>query len=174
MDPFIAEIRIFTFDFAPKNWAYCNGQVMPLQQNTALFSLLGTTYGGDGKATFGLPDLRARMPMHANPDGGNGLSLRQLGESGGVSTVTLTQNELPHHVHQAMALSGSGSESTPGPSVLLADTGGAAAYTGSTSAPQTLRATLGTAGNGLAHNNMPPYLALSFCICLQGEFPVSE
>lgn len=172
----MAEIRIFPFTFAPRNWAMCDGQLMPIQQNSALFSLLGTAYGGDGAHTFALPNLGGRFPMHAGNGGmdGSGLRPHVLGEKGGASSVALGQHELPIHYHQSMALGGAGSQSAPGPSVLLADTGGAAAYTRSTSAPQTVRATLGTAGNGQPHNNMPPYLALNFCICLQGNYPAFD
>src|SRR5678815_5065049 len=101
MDPFVAEIRIFPFNFAPKGWAFCDGQLLPLSQNTALFSLLGTTYGGDGKSTFALPDLQGSVPMQ--PGQGQGLSLRDLGEVSGVETVTLLQTEIPIHTHAAMA-----------------------------------------------------------------------
>src|SRR5688500_11443147 len=106
-DPFVAEIRIFGFDFAPTGWAFCDGQVLPISQNTALFSLLGTTYGGDGKSTFALPDLQGRAPMH--PGQGPGLSLRDLGESGGSEAATLLASELPTHSH---ALSGSSNPAT--------------------------------------------------------------
>src|SRR4029078_3691845 len=103
MDPFVAEIRIFPFNFAPKGWAFCDGQLLPLSQNTALFSLLGTTYGGDGKSTFALPDLQGRSAMH--PGQGPGLSLHDLGESGGSETVTLLESEIPSHSHQMRAAS---------------------------------------------------------------------
>jgi len=102
-DPFVAEIRIFPFSFAPKGWAFCDGQLLPLSQNTALFSLVGTTYGGDGKSTFALPDLRGRAPMH--PGQGQGLSPRVLGETGGSETATLSESEMPAHSHSMMAQS---------------------------------------------------------------------
>src|SRR5437016_14563981 len=102
-DPFVAEIRIFPFNFAPKGWAWCDGQLLPLSQNTALFSLLGTTYGGDGKSNFALPDMQGNAPMH--PGQGPGLSLHDLGETGGTETVTLLQSEIPGHTHQLRVIS---------------------------------------------------------------------
>src|SRR5712691_3109445 len=110
-DPFVAEIRIFPFNFAPKGWAWCDGQLMPISQNTALFSLLGTTYGGDGKSTFALPDMQGNAPMH--PGQGPGLSLHDLGEMGGSETVTLLQSEIPAHSHTVMASAAVGNRTTP-------------------------------------------------------------
>src|SRR4026208_259718 len=103
-DPFVAEIRIFPFNFAPKGWAWCDGQLLPLSQNTALFSLLGTTYGGDGRSNFALPDLQGRAPMH--PGQGPGLSMHDLGETGGSDTVTLLESEIPAHSHSSMSIGG--------------------------------------------------------------------
>src|SRR3954469_11833901 len=111
-DPFVAEIRIFPFNFAPKGWALCNGQLLPISQNTALFSLLGTTYGGDGRSTFALPNIQGNAVMH--PDPGPGLSLHDLGETGGSTAVTLLQSELPAHSHSLSASQGDGIERTPG------------------------------------------------------------
>src|SRR5215813_6174634 len=111
MDPFVAEIRIFPFNFAPKGWAWCNGQLLPLSQNTALFSLLGTTYGGDGKSNFALPNLQGQAPMH--PGGGIGLSQHFLGEQGGSETVTLLTTEMPAHTHTLSATSATGTASLP-------------------------------------------------------------
>src|SRR5579862_4639633 len=111
MDPFVAEIRIFPFNFAPKGWAFCDGQILPLSQNTALFSLLGTTYGGDGKSNFALPNLQGNAPMH--PGQGPGLSLHDLGETGGSTTVTLLQSELPGHSHALMGTSQRGLDASP-------------------------------------------------------------
>src|SRR6266849_9870676 len=111
-NPFVAEIRIFPFNFPPKGWAFCDGQLLPISQNTALFSLLGTTYGGDGKSTFGLPNLQGSAPMHAGQ--GPGLSLRDLGETSGEQTVTLLQTEMPAHSHSVLAASGSNSNSPVG------------------------------------------------------------
>jgi microcystin-dependent protein len=167
-DPFVAEIRIYPFNFAPTGWAFCNGQLLPISQNTALFSLLGTTYGGDGKSTFALPDMQGNAPMH--PGQGQGLSLRDLGEIGGASTVTLLQSEIPAHTH------------TIGMSVRPADNINPAGFTPGTGnnlyatasgAPQVSLAAqaLSPAGGGSPHNNMQPYLTLNFCIALQGVFP---
>jgi microcystin-dependent protein len=169
-DPFVAEIRIFPFNFAPKGWAFCDGQLLPISQNTALFSLLGTTYGGDGKSNFALPDLQGRAPMH--PGQGPGLSLHDLGESGGVDTVTLIDSEMPLHPHTLNANGAPGDLQFPGPDRSLARSTGGNAYKtplGTTAqlAPQALT----PAGGSLPHNNMQPYLTLNFNIALQGVFP---
>src|SRR5438270_239187 len=126
MDPFVAEIRIFPFNFAPKGWAFCDGQIMPISQNTALFSLLGTTYGGDGKSNFALPDVQGNAPMH--PGQGPGLSQHDLGESGGSDTVTLLDSEMPTHSHQLRALSTNALLKTPSPTVALANSRSGNAY----------------------------------------------
>src|SRR5215210_1577300 len=128
-DPFVAEIRIFPFNFAPKGWAFCNGQLLPLSQNTALFSLLGTTYGGDGKSTFALPNLQGNAPMH--PGQGPGLSLHDLGETGGSETVTLLNSEIPAHTHrvQCKGTPPPGNAGTPDPAVAFARSSGGTAYT---------------------------------------------
>jgi microcystin-dependent protein len=112
MDPFVAEIRIFPFNFAPKGWAFCDGQILPLSQNTALFSLLGTTYGGDGKSNFALPNMQGNVPMH--PGQGPGLSLHDLGETGGSDTVTLLESEIPSHSHTMMSFPAPGNRTAPG------------------------------------------------------------
>src|SRR5688500_4278625 len=114
-DPFVAEIRIFPFTFAPKGWAFCNGQLLPLSQNTALFALLGTTYGGNGKSNFALPDLQGSVPVH--PGQGQGLSLYDLGQTGGSETVTLLQSEMPFHTHLMMASGDPGDNIAPGPAI---------------------------------------------------------
>ena len=169
-DPFVAEIRIFPFNFAPKGWAWCNGQLLPLSQNTALFSLLGTTYGGDGKSTFALPNLQGSAPMH--PGQGPGLSLHDLGETGGSETVTLLESEIPAHTHSLRAQSASGTKSTPVANS-IARTAGATPYrppagaTLGTMAPESLA----PAGGDLPHNNLMPYLTFYFNIALQGVFP---
>jgi microcystin-dependent protein len=170
MDPFVAEIRIFPFNFAPKGWAWCDGQLLPLSQNTALFSLLGTTYGGNGKSNFALPDLQGRAPMH--PGQGPGLSLHDLGETGGSETVSLLESEIPSHSHGLRASADSGDIFIPGPQVSLAATQGGTSYnaltTGLTSmAPEALP----PAGGDQPHNNLQPYLTFYFCIALQGVFP---
>src|SRR5438445_1040912 len=117
-DPFVAEIRIFSFNFAPKGWAFCDGQILPLSQNTALFSLLGVTYGGDGKSNFALPNMQGNAPMH--PGQGPGLSLHDLGETGGSDTVSLLESEIPGHSHIVRAASTIGDTNGPSPSVVLA------------------------------------------------------
>jgi microcystin-dependent protein len=170
-DPFVAEIRMFTFSFSPKGWAFCNGQILPISQNTALFALLGTTYGGDGKSTFALPDLEGSVGMHAGQ--GQGLSLRDLGEIGGEDNVTLLESEIPVHTHQLMANSFDPADlNTPTSSRILALSQGVGAYQSSNGnlavmAPQTLS----PAGGGQPHTNLQPYLTVNFCIALQGVFP---
>src|SRR5437763_1996390 len=130
MDPFVAEIRIFPFNFAPKGWAFCDGQILPLSQNTALFSLLGTTYGGDGKSNFALPDMQGNVPMH--PGQGPGLSLHDLGETGGSETVSLLESEIPSHSHALMALAAPANRTGPGGNS-IAKASGTAPYTTGTS-----------------------------------------
>lgn len=171
-DPFVAEIRIFPFNFAPKGWAFCDGQILPISQNTALFSLLGTVYGGDGKSTFALPDLQGSVAMH--PGQGQGLSLRDLGEIGGAETVTLLVTEMPFHTHTLQAFNQLGDQFGPNANgtFTLARSGGGAVYNTTVSnlvtmAPQALS----PAGGSLPHNNMQPYLTLNYCIALQGVFP---
>ncbi len=167
-NPFVAEIRIFPFNFAPTGWALCNGQLLPISQNTALFSLLGTTYGGDGKSTFGLPDLQGRVPMH--PGQGNGLSLHDLGEMGGSDFVTLLESEIPAHSHvlsasSADALSQSAQDQQYASGIgvaMYAVPGATVALSPDSVAPS---------GGSLPHNNMQPYLTFSFSIALQGVFP---
>ncbi|WP_353719383.1 tail fiber protein [Dyadobacter sp. 676] len=168
MDPFVAEIRIFPFNFAPKGWAWCDGQILPLSQNTALFSLLGTTYGGNGKSTFALPDLQGSAPMH--PGQGPGLSLHDLGEAGGSETVSLINSEIPFHNHQIRAVAEPADLKTPGGYSLAASTQGKVYASG---APNTQMAPnqIAPAGGSLPHNNMMPYLTVYFCIALQGVFP---
>jgi len=169
-DPFVAEIRIFPFNFSPRGWAWCDGQLLPLSQNTALFSLLGTTYGGNGVSNFALPDLQGRAPMH--PGQGPGLSLHDLGEQGGSDAVTLLQSEIPSHPH---TLRGDRNVAeTPDP------TGNTLARGSSINAYQTVtnqslvmmaNDALAPAGGDQPHNNMQPYLTFYFCIALQGVFP---
>lgn len=167
-EPFIAEIRIFAGNFAPRGWAFCNGQLLPVSQNTALFSLIGTTYGGDGRTTTALPNLEGRAPMH--PGRGPGLTDRRLGQSGGVETVTLTEAQLPNHTHALNA------------SVRLANQDDAnAAYPALAPVenlygdPANLRAmapsSMDHTGGSQAHNNMQPYLAINFIIALVGLYP---
>jgi len=169
MDPFVAEIRIFPFNFAPKGWAWCDGQLLPLSQNTALFSLLGTTYGGDGKSNFALPDLQGNAAMH--PGQGPGLSLHDLGETGGSETVTLLESEIPNHSHQVHADTLDAADTNvPSPAASYAQSTGGTLY--QTSHDTTLADNaLAPAGGDQPHNNMQPYLTVHFNIALQGVFP---
>jgi len=160
-EPFLSEIRIMSFSFAPKGWAMCNGQLLPINQNQALFSLLGTTYGGDGRVNFALPDLRARVPVHE----GNG---HTLGERGGEQAHTLTLSELPQHTHFLNANTGVGQNNPPGAVLGKAAT--------NMYGPPTSLAAMGAnsvlnTGGSQAHLNMQPFLVLTFCIALQGIFP---
>ena len=169
-DPFVAEIRIFPFNFAPKGWAFCNGQLLPISQNTALFSLLGTTYGGDGKSTFALPDLEGSSAMH--PGQGQGLSLRDLGEMGGVDFVTLIESEMPAHIHTANAVGVVSTTAAPSTQTAIARSVNGSAFAASGGALQQLAPqALPPAGGSLPHNNLQPYLTLNYCIALQGVFP---
>jgi microcystin-dependent protein len=176
-DQFVGEIRVFPFTFAPTGWALCNGQLLPISQNTALFSLLGTTYGGDGRSTFGLPDLRGRAPLH--PGQGPGLTPRQLGEMGGAESVVLTESQLPAHTHDVrVAGANDASSATPTPSGLTtfgvsqarATSTGYVTVAGQAAVAMSPAAVL-PSGQSLAHNNMPPFLTFNFCIALQGIFP---
>jgi len=170
MNPFLAEIRIFTGNFAPLGWALCNGQLLPISQNTALFALLGTTYGGDGRTTFALPNLQGTAPMHTGQ--APGLSLRDLGEQSGEPSVTLLQTEMPAHSHALMATNQL--QQLPDPQNHTLARANANAYLQSPSAAsftQMSAAAIGTTGGSLPHNNMPPYLTLTFIIALQGVFP---
>lgn len=167
-EPFVAEIRIFPFNFAPKGWAWCDGQLLPLSQNTALFSLLGTTYGGNGKSNFALPDLQGRAPMH--PGQGPGLSLHDLGEMGGSETVTLLESEIPVHSHALMAQNAPADTNIPTAHTIARVTGATPYLAGASLAPMASEA-LVPAGGDQPHNNMQPYLTFYFCIALQGVFP---
>jgi microcystin-dependent protein len=168
-DPFVAEIRIFPFNFAPKGWAWCNGQLMPISQNTALFSLLGTTYGGNGKSNFALPDLQGRAPMH--PGQGPGLSLHDLGETGGSDMVTLLESEIPAHAHGTSASVADGNSQSPANEKLATGVGGIRQYAAPGAVTQLSPKALAPAGGSVPHNNMQPYLTLYFSIALQGVFP---
>ena len=168
-DPFVAEIRIFPFSFAPKGWAFCDGQLLPLSQNTALFSLVGTTYGGDGKSTFALPDLRGRAPMH--PGQGQGLSPRVLGETGGSETATLSESQMPAHSHSMMAQSALATGRIPAGNSLARANKGQAFAPASANVVAMASQVLASAGGQAPHNNMMPSLTMSFCIALQGVFP---
>ena len=164
-EPFIGEIRIFSFGFAPRSWALCNGQLLPINQNQALFSLLGTTYGGDGRTSFALPDLRGRVPLHVGPE-------NVLGARAGAETVTLTAAQLPAHTHALQASADVAGATDPSGATLAkkprfgADVYAAAAPT-TALAPQAI----GASGGGQAHTNLQPYSVLNFCIALTGIFP---
>ena len=168
-EPFIAEIRIFAGNFAPRSWAFCNGQLLPISQNTALFSLVGTTYGGDGRSTLGLPNLQGRAPMH--PGRGPGLTERRLGQRGGSETVTLQESQIPNHIHGVQGLVGRVSSSTPTGNSINRSGGGNIYQTGTASAATMAGQTIGNAGGGQAHNNMQPFLAINFIIALVGLYP---
>jgi microcystin-dependent protein len=169
-DPFVAEIRIFPFNFAPTGWAMCNGQLLPISQNTALFSLLGTMYGGDGQSTFALPDLQGSAPLFWGQS--PGLSLYDEGQQGGTETVTLLQTEMPVHTHQASGTSGTGPTS-PANNTWGTQPGRTPPPTYVDGSPNVTMAPISVAitGADLPHNNMQPYLTLNFCIALQGIFP---
>lgn len=163
--PYIGEIRIFGGNFAPAGWAFCNGQLLSISQNEALFSLLGTTYGGDGINTFGLPDLRGRLPMHAGPQ-------YQLGQMAGSETVQLSTNQLPVHQHPPTASSGGGNANGP-QSAIWAATARFSYGTGSPNAPMNVAA-VQPAGGGHPHDNLSPFLTLSFIIALEGIYPAQS
>jgi microcystin-dependent protein len=174
--PFVAQITMFGFNFPPKGWALCQGQLLPISQNTALFSLLGTNFGGDGKSTFGLPNLQSLAAVNAGQ--GAGLSAYFIGEETGSSTVTLLQTELPSHPHTLMATTNQGTTASASGNQLAKAFGGSkqASYTGnylSTTAPATALSgfALTPTGGSQPHDNMQPYLTLSFCIAMQGVFP---
>jgi microcystin-dependent protein len=169
--PFVAEIRMFGCNFAPTGWAQCNGQILPISQNTALFSLLGTTYGGNGQSTFALPNMQASAPMH--PGQGPGLSLHDLGETGGSEFVTLLDSEMPIHPHTLRGNFNTADVNDPSPARSLARSGTGFLYQSDTASNLTQMAptALTISGSSLPHNNMMPYLVLNFCIAMQGVFP---
>jgi microcystin-dependent protein len=163
-EPFLSEIRIMSFAFAPKGWALCNGQLLPINQNQPLFSLLGTTFGGDGRVNFALPDLRSRVPIHV----GDG---HTLGERGGEQAHTLSISELPTHAHVANATTITATANVPNNTMELAVSTPQSLYTAATNLQAMSALTLGNVGGSQAHLNMQPFLTLSFCIALQGIFP---
>jgi microcystin-dependent protein len=168
--PFVAEIRIFGFNFPPTGWAFCNGQLLPISQNTALFSLLGTFYGGDGKSTFALPDLQGNAPIHQGQ--GQGLSGRFIGEPGGSQFVTLLDSEMPFHTHALMAAPDPADLGAPAPNRVLARSQPNIYKQPANANPHPMAPqAVGVTGGSLPHNNMMPYLTLNFCIALQGIFP---
>jgi len=166
---YIGEIRLFGGNFAPAGWALCNGQLIPIAQNTALFSILGTTYGGNGTTNFALPDLRQRMPMHAGS--GPGLTVRDLGEQGGEQTTTLTVQQIPSHSHAMLASNAAATVQSPASALLAKPITLSAPYHDPAAMAPSPAGPLGTTGGGGAHNNMQPYLVLNFIIALTGTFP---
>ncbi len=160
--PYVGEIRMFAGTFAPAGWAFCNGQLLAISQNDALFNLIGTTYGGDGQNTFALPNLQSRIPMHV----GNG---HVLAETGGVETVTLTANQIPAHSHVPQANSGTGTQSSPGGNVWAGSTN--LPYSASAPSASMDPAAVGSSGGSQPHDNMVPFLAVNFIISLFGIFP---
>ncbi|WMX13636.1 MULTISPECIES: phage tail protein [unclassified Aureispira] len=168
MDPFIGEIIMFGGNFAPRGWAFCDGQLLPIAQNSALFSILGTTYGGDGRTTFALPDLRGRVAIH--PGNGPGLSDYRLGQKGGTETVTLTTNQIPSHNHMINVNNSAGTTNDP-TNHFLANTGAFDSEYGTTANTIMNSNALGHTGGGQSHTNIQPYCCVNFIIALQGVFP---
>jgi microcystin-dependent protein len=166
-EPFLAEVRMVGFNFAPRGWAFCDGQILPINQNQSLYSLLGTTYGGDGRTSFALPDIRGRVPIHVGQsDGGQN---HTLGQKSGEETHTLAANEMPQHSHVAQATNNPSADDNPTNRVLgQAGTSVYAAHTTSVAMGSSMVANV---GGGQAHENMQPYLAVNYCIALQGLFP---
>lgn len=163
-EPFLSEIRIMSFVFAPKGWALCNGQLLPINQNQGLFSLLGTTFGGDGRVNFGLPDLRGRTPIHV----GSG---HTLGERGGEQAHTLSIAEIPEHAHVLNSTTVASTTNTPTSALLTAQSTSANLYAAANNLQAMSPAAIANVGGSQAHLNMQPFLTLSFCIALQGIFP---
>ncbi|MGD9101677.1 MAG: tail fiber protein [Anaerolineae bacterium] len=166
-EPFVGEIRMFAGNFAPRGWAFCDGQLLAVSQNDALFSLFGTIYGGDGRTTFGLPDLRGRIPVHQGQ--GPGLSNRRLGQKGGAERVTLNSNQLPAHSHPLMASSDAASATSPSGSML--GTPGFNAYASAAPADAMNASAIGNAGGGQGHSNLQPFLCINFIVALVGIYP---
>ena len=173
-DPFVGEIRIFALNFAPRNWAFCDGRLLPIAQNTALFATIGTTYGGDGASTLGLPNLQGRAPMHAGIGPGPGLSHRRPGQIGGVETVTLTEAQMANHAHVLAGDAGEtdeeGTTNPAGNRTGKFDASDTLYHTAANLAPMASGALVTTGGGG-PHTNLQPYLSLNFCIALNGVFP---
>jgi microcystin-dependent protein len=173
MDAYLGEIRAVAFSYAPREWALCNGQLLPIQQYSALFSLLGVNYGGDGRTTFGLPNLQSRFPVHAGhyqP----GLSGIQVGEMGGSAAVTLGSQDLPPHNHRPQGMAANGSANSPAGAVWAQGHVGRATdkLYATTGSPVSMDAEIvGPTGAGRAHNNLPPYLVVNYIIALNGAFP---
>lgn len=166
-EPFIGEIRMFAGNFAPRGWQFCQGQLLSIAQNSALFSILGTTYGGNGMTTFALPDLRGRVPL--GPGQGLGLSPRTLGEQGGVETVTLISTQIPAHTHALNASSATPTTADPGGALL--PTGASRIYAGGAPSAQLSPTSIGVAGGSQPHQNMQPFLAMNYIIAVEGIYP---
>ncbi len=166
-EPFLAEVRMVGFNFAPRGWAFCDGQILPINQNQSLFSLLGTTYGGDGRTSFALPDLRSRTAIHVGNSNGGGDHL--LGQKGGEETHTLAANEMPQHTHTAQATNTPSIDDDPTNRVL--GQGPSNMYAAHSASVAMGSGMIANAGGGQAHNNMQPYSVVNFCIALQGLFP---
>ena len=164
-EPFLAEIRMVGFNFAPRGWAFCDGQILPINQNQSLYSLLGTTYGGDGRTSFALPDLRGRVPIHVGSSDGVHHSIEK---KSGEETHTLAANEMPQHTHNIQASASAATSSDPTGTVLAQST---QIYGSPANMVAMISGTMTNTGGGQAHENMQPYLAVNFCIALQGLFP---
>lgn len=170
-NPYVGEIRMFAGTFAPVNWMFCNGQLLPISEYETLFNLIGTTYGGDGQQTFALPDLRGRLPVHAGTNPATG-SPYVIGQAGGVETVTLTPNQIPLHTHVPECVSGPGNEATPAGGVWAAS--GLDQFSSNAPNANLSQAALASAGGGQPHDNLMPYLTVSFIISLFGIFPAQN
>lgn len=170
-EPFLAQIQIFAFNFAPQGWALCNGQILAISQNTALFSLLGTNFGGNGTSNFGLPNLQSRVPIGANDSAGPGLTQRVIGQVGGEEAVTLLSGQIPGHTHPANCSSAVGTSYDPAGNVWSVDAGGNNEYGSGPIAGQMSSSATGVTGGGAPHSNVQPYLAVNFCIALTGIYP---
>ena len=167
-EPFLAEVRIVGFNFAPRGWAFCDGQILPINQNQSLYSLLGTTYGGDGRTSFALPDMRGRTPIHVGSS--NGVS-HQLGQKSGEETHTVSAGEMPQHTHQLRGSSDAANQPVPLGALLGVSAATDPLYAGASNVVDMAQDAVTFVGGGVSHNNMQPYLALSFCIALRGLFP---
>ena len=171
-EPFLAEVRIVAFNFAPRGWAFCDGQILPINQNQSLYSLLGTTYGGDGRTSFALPDMRGRVPMHVGRS--NGGAVHTEGQKSGEETHTLAASEMPQHTHTLMGTTNTANQSSPSSHIpAQIPTTGGEVYSDISVGPNSTfnPAAIAHVGGGQAHENMQPYLVINFCIALQGLFP---
>ncbi|MGI9644274.1 MAG: phage tail protein [Ilumatobacteraceae bacterium] len=170
-EPFLAEVRIVAFNFAPRGWAFCDGQILPINQNQSLYSLLGTTFGGDGRTSFALPDLRGRTAIHFGSSNGTN---HTIGQKSGEETVTLSAAEMPQHTHGFQASANTANQAVPTGNVPATPSSSlGTVYSGTATTQNTTLnpASIANTGGGQAHNNMQPYLAVNFCIALQGLFP---